>query len=88
MKTPQPCGTNAAYHRHRANGETPCTACKQAHTADQTRRNERRAADPTAADRAGHGKASTYVNYACRCTPCCEAGAQRQREYRMRRAAQ
>jgi len=26
-----PCGTNAAYHRHRRKGEYPCTACLEAH---------------------------------------------------------
>ncbi|MGW6454995.1 hypothetical protein ACWF94_03570 [Streptomyces sp. NPDC055078] len=33
----------------------------------------RRAQDPAAADRAGHGKPSTYKNYGCRCAPCAEA---------------
>jgi hypothetical protein len=26
----QPCGTAAAYKRHRRNGETPCAACRVA----------------------------------------------------------
>jgi hypothetical protein len=29
-----PCGTVAAYQRHKRRGETPCEACKQAHAAD------------------------------------------------------
>lgn len=29
----QPCGTTAAYARHRYNNEEPCVACKQANTA-------------------------------------------------------
>lgn len=29
----QPCGTNAAYHRHLHNNETPCSRCKAAHAA-------------------------------------------------------
>lgn len=27
---PKPCGTRAAYRRHRANGERPCPACDAA----------------------------------------------------------
>lgn len=27
----KPCGTNAAYQRHRARGEYPCTPCLEAH---------------------------------------------------------
>lgn len=27
----KPCGTNAAYHRHRRNGEYPCAPCLEAH---------------------------------------------------------
>jgi predicted DNA-binding protein YlxM (UPF0122 family) len=30
----KPCGTNAAYQRHRLNGEYPCAPCLEAHTAD------------------------------------------------------
>lgn len=29
----KPCGTDAAYQRHRRNGEYPCTACLEAHAA-------------------------------------------------------
>lgn len=28
--SPQPCGTYAAYQRHRKNGETPCAKCRAA----------------------------------------------------------
>jgi hypothetical protein len=28
----KPCGTNAAYQRHRRNGEYPCDACLKAHS--------------------------------------------------------
>lgn len=28
----QPCGTQAAYFRHRRNGEVPCAACVRAHS--------------------------------------------------------
>lgn len=30
MSEPQPCGTPAAYHRHRRNGEEACRPCKDA----------------------------------------------------------
>lgn len=29
----KPCGTHAAYQRHRKRGESPCTACKDAEAA-------------------------------------------------------
>lgn len=29
----QPCGTPAAYRRHRVHGEEPCQGCKDAHAA-------------------------------------------------------
>lgn len=29
-KPSAPCGTTSAYRRHQRNGETPCTACRQA----------------------------------------------------------
>jgi hypothetical protein len=32
-KPPAPCGTRAAYERHRRVGETPCDECKAANTA-------------------------------------------------------
>lgn len=47
---------------------------------------ERTRQDPSRADRAGHGKYTTYINHGCRCEPCCEDHAQYQREYRQRRA--
>lgn len=31
----KPCGTNAAYQRHRRKGEYPCTPCLEAHAAEQ-----------------------------------------------------
>jgi hypothetical protein len=40
-----PCGTEAAYHRHRARNETPCPSCCQAHswyTSDRLHAAERR----------------------------------------------
>lgn len=31
----RPCGTMAAYARHRANGEQPCAPCRAAHAAEK-----------------------------------------------------
>lgn len=64
-----------------------CAACREANRVYQADANKRRAADPALADLAGHGRASTYINYACRCLPCCTANSQRQREQRARRAS-
>ena len=47
-----------------------CPECRQANTDSLNRRKAERCADPAAADRAGHGKTSTYLNYGCRCDPC------------------
>ncbi|WP_406444434.1 hypothetical protein OHB14_36430 [Streptomyces sp. NBC_01613] len=41
--------------------------------------------DPSSADRAGHGKSTTYRNHACRCTKCTEANRVATNEYRARR---
>lgn len=40
----QPCGTEAAYRRHGRNGETPCDACKVAHSVRQAELYRRRIA--------------------------------------------
>lgn len=40
----KPCGTNAAYARHKRAGEYPCTACLEAHSEDQKRWKARREA--------------------------------------------
>ena len=41
---PQPCGTSAAYQRHRAHGEEPCAPCKQARAEDLAARKAKREA--------------------------------------------
>lgn len=40
-----PCGTEAAHSRHKAHGETPCDACKQAHRAYKREWHARRRAE-------------------------------------------
>lgn len=63
-----------------------CPECREANRVYQNAANARRAADPALADRAGHGKATTYINYACRCEPCRAANTRRLRAQRERRA--
>jgi hypothetical protein len=79
----RPCGTESAYVRHLRYGERPCAECRRAHAAGHARRSSRRASDPAAADRAGHGRASTYNNYACRCPACTEAQRRKNARRRM-----
>ena len=79
------CGTYAGYQQHHAKGEKACTSCTAANTAYHARLRQTRAADPKAADRAGHGKGSTYRNCGCRCQPCrlansADGRARRQKE--------
>lgn len=50
-----------------------CDKCRDAQRERCAEARARRAADPTSADRAGHGKASTYKNHGCRCTACSKA---------------
>jgi hypothetical protein len=40
----QPCGTNAAYMRHRKYGEVPCAACFDANRSEQRERRRRKLA--------------------------------------------
>jgi hypothetical protein len=42
----KPCGTQAAYMKHRRRGEPPCRECLDAHSADERRRYPDRAPDP------------------------------------------
>lgn len=62
-----------------------CADCREAHRCKAGEDRVRRAKDPAAADRAGHGRASTYKNYACRCRPCTTAHSAYLAEGRERR---
>ncbi|WP_413102275.1 hypothetical protein [Streptomyces sp. Inha503] len=64
-----------------------CKECTAAFTASAREWRARVRQDPSAADRAGHGKASTYKNYACRCSPCVAANTDRCRAQRAARKA-
>jgi hypothetical protein len=67
-------------------GGCRCTACREANRVYQAAANKRRASDPRLADRAGHGRASTYINYACRCEACRAANSARLQAQRERQA--
>lgn len=58
-----------------------CANCRQANTQAVARSKATRYSDPTAADRAGHGKRTTYNNYGCRCAPCKEAQSRANKRY-------
>jgi hypothetical protein len=64
-----------------------CTECREGNRTYQAAANARRGSDPRNADRAGHGRNNTYVNYGCRCTACRAANTVRLREYREARAS-
>ncbi|MGV9891673.1 hypothetical protein [Streptomyces sp. NPDC003395] len=74
--TPIPHGRLVGYRRG-----CRCPECRETARLYQKKRNAERAADPAAADRAGHGKTSTYVNYGCRCAPCKAAQSASNRKY-------
>lgn len=62
-----------------------CNPCREANRIYQAAATARRAADPIAADLAGHGKRSTYANYRCRCDECRAANSVASQAYRQRR---
>lgn len=67
----KPCGTTAAYERHRSRGETPCEACRKANTEAKRARN----CTPTPERRKpiAHGTYAGYRQHAYRGeTPCAE----------------
>lgn len=61
-----------------------CPECREVNRVYQAAATARRAADPQAADIAGHGKASTYSNYLCRCDECRAANTAASQAYRDR----
>lgn len=67
-----PCGTNAAYQRHKRHGETPCPACREAariQSAKQAGRNPRirRLFGPT-----GCGTRNGYRQHLANNEPACD----------------
>jgi hypothetical protein len=64
-----------------------CDDCREAQRKRCAEQRARRAADPTSADRAGHGKASTYKNHGCRCPACSKANTAAVNDFKRRRRA-
>lgn len=59
-----------------------CAACREAYRVYAAELRAKWKADPSSADRAGHGKSTTYRNHACRCEECREANRIAINEYR------
>ncbi|MFE9448361.1 hypothetical protein [Streptomyces sp. NPDC006739] len=86
-KRGRPRGNHGHGHPARYAQGCRCPECRAAN-ADRCRGlQERRVADPEAADRAGHGNASTYQNYGCRCRPCTEANSAKSLAYKQAQRA-
>lgn len=62
-----------------------CDDCREANRNRCAEDRKARTGDPAAADRAGHGKASTYRNYNCRCSKCSKANTANVNAYRARK---
>lgn len=64
-----------------------CDDCREGHRIHTAEIRKQRFQDPKAADRAGHGKASTYKNYGCRCEACSKANTADVNVFRAKRRA-
>lgn len=78
----KPCGSRAAYVRHRRHGEDPCDACVEDNRRYMQKIRELYAQLP--ADHVPHGR-NGFTNYRCRCETCTEANKQRCAEDRQKR---
>ncbi|MGW1615733.1 hypothetical protein ACWCQZ_41055 [Streptomyces sp. NPDC002285] len=73
-------GDHRTYHKG-----CRCDGCREAFRVYAAGLRAKWRADPSSADRAGHGKSTTYRNHACRCDACREANRIAINEYRARR---
>jgi hypothetical protein len=69
-KPGRPAVDHGHGHRRTYDKGCRCADCREAHRLYFAKQRAKWAKDPSAADRAGHGKPSTYKNYSCRCEPC------------------
>ncbi len=86
MTEPKPCGTDAAYQRHRWLGEPPCTECRTAHSSDERQRTRKHGVtERVYADCGTHGGWYRHL-YADNdpCQPCREAHNTARRQWRLR----
>lgn len=71
-------------HRTYQNG-CRCDDCRDAMRLRAAEQRAKRKANPSGADRAGHGKAATYRNHGCRCAECTTAHTADCTAYKARR---
>lgn len=62
-----------------------CSDCREAFRLYAVELRAKWKDDPSSANRAGHGKSTTYRNHGCRCDACREANRIAVNEYRARR---
>lgn len=79
MATLRPCGTEAAYYRHRRRGETPCDECRRGRAEHLVARGVTRKVF-----KAGEHGTNYMYSAGCRCDDCRRARRDHQREYRRR----
>jgi hypothetical protein len=83
----EPCGTNAAYVRHRARGEEVCEACRKARSAYVASRRRARRDSPGVSSRSGRpttapcGSNAAYARHQRRGEQPCLACLQARAEY-------
>lgn len=87
-----PCGTTAAWRRHRRRGEAPCDACRAANSArTKARRSDVPKPAPKARSVAPHGTQAAYVRHWRRgetpCGPCATAHLAHERKRSAERVA-
>jgi hypothetical protein len=63
-----------------------CAECREAQRVRGIEQRAKWAQNPEAADRAGHGKPSTYKNYRCRCEQCSKANSADVAAFRRRKS--
>lgn len=77
MTVPAASAHEPSYSKYTAGCR--CAGCREANRLYHAGARARRRGNALLADRAGHGNASTYANYACRCNDCRAAHAKRMR---------
>lgn len=75
-------GDHRTYHKG-----CRCDACREAFRLYAAELRAKWRSDPSYADRAGHGKATTYRNHGCRCAKCTTAHSAECSAARARRRA-
>jgi hypothetical protein len=82
--TPKRAPAEHGDHRRYLNG-CRCNKCRAASRRYQAAWRAEKRSDPANADRAGHGKTTTYRAYGCRCEACRAANTADVAAYRARR---